>query len=85
VTVFIPFEFAEKLPKHLFNKLPIIPYGLQYIEWKLARDGGSSAKNNPMDHYHYLANYEIEQEIGQGSFATVFLGHEKVILMTRII
>lgn len=31
-----------------------------------------------MDPRHYLANYEIEQEIGQGSFATVFLGHEKV-------
>lgn len=31
-----------------------------------------------MDTHHYLANYVIEQEIGQGSFATVFLGHEKV-------
>ena len=31
-----------------------------------------------MDTHHYLANYDIEQEIGQGSFATVFLGHEKV-------
>ena len=33
-----------------------------------------------MDPKHYLANYDIENEIGQGSFATVFLGHEKVIL-----
>lgn len=31
-----------------------------------------------MDSIHYLANYEIEREIGQGSFATVFLGYEKV-------
>lgn len=31
-----------------------------------------------MDSRHYLANYEIEKEIGQGSFATVYLGHEKV-------
>lgn len=31
-----------------------------------------------MESHHYLANYEIEEEIGQGSFATVFVGHEKV-------
>lgn len=40
--------------------------------------GSSSAENHQMDPHHYLANYAIEQEIGQGSFATVFLGHEKV-------
>ena len=28
--------------------------------------------------HHYLANYEIEQEIGKGSFATVYVGYEKV-------
>jgi hypothetical protein len=31
-----------------------------------------------MEHPHNLQNYKIEREIGQGSFATVFLGHEKV-------
>lgn len=31
-----------------------------------------------MESDHYLANYTIEQEIGRGSFATVYLGHEQV-------
>ncbi len=38
-----------------------------------------------MESHHYLANYDIEQEIGQGSFATVFLGFEKVIYDRLII
>lgn len=31
-----------------------------------------------MEGIHYLANYTIEQEIGHGSFATVYLGREQV-------
>lgn len=63
--------------KHLFKKFPII----QMAKVQISRDKGQAQSILNiilMDFHHYLANYELEQEIGQGSFATVYLGHEKV-------
>lgn len=37
-----------------------------------------------MEESHYLANYEIEKEIGNGSFATVYLGYDKVLMSLKL-
>lgn len=35
--------------------------------------------------YHRLENYDIEKELGHGSFATVYLGKDKVNIRPDII